>query len=153
MNLPIKVKLSGSQSMLRYGSFLTTNERNVILQDLGAKLKYLTIQNFGFTGTDRPTAWPRLSPKYANRVKRTEATLEKSGDLLRSLRVGQPDGNSISVSTDSEYAEVHQRGFGNTPPRPFFPVTRSGDLTPRAQRILDTTAAQSLQRLMKGHVK
>lgn len=145
----ITVKLSGSPRMQGFASFLTRNERDAILRKVGAKLKYLTVQNFGYAGTDRPSQWSLLSPRYAKRVKRSVATLELSGELLRSLRVSPPDGNSITVYTDNEYAEVHQKGSRHIPARPFFPINSDGSATARTQRILETTAALEMQAQMR----
>ncbi len=155
MNIPIKIKLVGSQSMMRYATFLTDSERQSILRKVGAKFKYLAVQNFGYSGTDRPSPWKPLSKDYAKRVKRSTATLDLSGELLRSIRVSPPTNTSIEVYTNNTYAEAHQNGrpAGNLPKRPFFPIDSAGNATARAQRILETTAALELQRLMRQHVK
>lgn len=153
MNLGITVKISGSINIERKASFLSQGGKDRILRALGAKLKYLTVQNFGATGTDRPSEWAPLSPHYAKRVKRPIATLELSGALLRSLRVSSPEGNSISVYTDSPYAEAHQKGNRNLLARPFFPVLPDGSATPRAQAILDTTAVQEIEKLIRENLQ
>lgn len=149
MDLGITVKLVGSPRMNAFASFLTRGERDAILRKLGAKLKFLTVQNFGFSGTNRSSTWSPLSPLYAKRVKRSVATLELSGDLFRSLRVSAPDGNSITVSTDSPYAETHQKGYKHVPARPYFPILPDGSATPYAQRVLETTAAFEMQAQMR----
>jgi phage gpG-like protein len=149
MDLGITVKLSGSPRINSFASFLTRGERDAILRKVGAKLKFLTVQNFGFNGTNRPSQWAPLSPRYSKRVKRSIATLELSGDLFRSLRVGEPDGNSITVSTDNKYAAAHQNGNERLPARPFFPITPDGSATPYAQRVLETTAALEMQAQMR----
>lgn len=153
MNLVIRVKLSGSEREKLRAQLLTEAQRNLILKDVGAKFKYLTLQNFGVTGTDRPTEWAPLSEDYAKRVKRSYATMDLKGDLFRSFRVGQPDGTSITVSTSISYAEAQQYGTDRMPPRPFFPITADGGLTNHAQNVLETTASLSLQRIMRGGVK
>lgn len=149
MNVKVTVNLSGSRSMQRFTSFLNPGERDSVLRKIGAKLKYLTILNFGFSGRNRPVNWKPLSPSYAKRVKRSVATLDLSGDLMRSIRVSAPDGNSITVSTDNEYAAAQQNGNARLPARPFFPITSTGELTPYARRVLETTAALEIQRLMR----
>lgn len=153
MNLTIKVKLSGSEREKLRARLLTEGQRNQILRDVGAKFKLFTLQNFGATGTDRPEEWAPLSPKYAKRVKRSYATLDLKGSLFRSFTVGQPDGTSITVSSNSPYAEAHQEGNEHLPARPFFPITSAGELTGHAQRVLETTAALSLQRLMRSGIR
>lgn len=155
MNLGIKVKLVGSVRMESFTSFLTRGERDAVLRKIGAILKRLTVDNLGFTGPGRPSQWAPLSPRYAKRVKRPEATLDLTGDLLRSLRVGSPDGEGIDVYTDNVYAEAHQNGnpARNLPARPFFPILPDGSPTARTQNILETTAALEIQRQMRELVK
>lgn len=139
--------------MSRYISFLTRSERDSILRRVGAKLKWLTVQNFGISGTGRPSAWKPLSKRYAKRVGRETATLEASGELMRSLRVGQPNGESITVYSDDPKAGYHQFGEGHNPLRPFFPITTDGQLTVRARNILENEAALEVQRLMRGQIR
>lgn len=135
--------------MERFASFLTYGERNEILRALGAKFKFLTVRNFGYSGNSRPVPWKPLSKPYAKRVKRDVATLELSGELFRSLRVSPPDGRSIDVFTDNIYAEAQQNGNKNLPARPFMPINPDGSAIPYAQRVLETTAALTLQSQMR----
>lgn len=141
--------------MQRKIGFLSQGGKDRILRALGAKFKYLTVQNFGFTGTDRTSPWAPLTKPYAKRVKRTVATLDLTGRLFRSLRVSPPEGNSITVSSDTAYDAAHQYGNpkGNLPARPFFPVLPNGEAMPRTQRILENTASLEIQKLIRERLQ
>lgn len=105
-----------------------------VLDAGGAKLKWLTLQNFGSSGRDRPSAWPSLSKRYANRVGRTFPTLDKSGRLFRSFRLSRSRTFITLHTQDVPYASVHQFGYHHMPLRPYFPVNPDGSLTPHAKR-------------------
>src|SRR5690348_8741597 len=96
VNLKV-VNDGASESFNRAVGYLYPGEKERVLRAVGAKFKLLSIGNFGRTGTDRPEPWKSLSPKYAKKVGRSEATLELSGELFRSLRVSPPSGDSITV--------------------------------------------------------
>ncbi len=149
METNVTVKIVGNSGTTRFASFLTDNERNEVLRKIGAKLKFLTVQNFGYTGSNRPSQWAPLSEKYAKRVKRSVATMDLTGKLMRSLRVSAPDGNSITVSSDTPYDEAQQNGNSRLPARPFFPINHDGSATPYAQRVLETTAKLAIQEQMR----
>lgn len=127
--------------------------RDSILRKMGATLKRDTVANFGLSGTDRPSPWKPLSKRYAKRVGRTAATLEVTGSLMRSLRIGQSDGEAITVYTDDPKAAYHQFGEGNNPLRPFFPITPEGQLTPRARNRIETAAQLETQRILRTQIK
>lgn len=149
--IAIKVRLlDGPSSANR---IFDRSARDSILRKMGAALKLDTVQNFGITGTDRPSNWKPLSIRYSKRVGRKSATLDLTGELMRSIRVGQPDGNSISVYTEDPKAAYHQFGEGKNPLRPFFPITPSGDLTPRARNRVETAAQLEAQRILRVQIK
>lgn len=149
MNIPFRLRLSPrSRRFFEVNSWVGPS----VLRAMGAKLSFLTYQNFGFSGKDRPEPWRRLTAKYAKRVKRDSATLDLKGRLLRSLRLGQPQGNRITVTADCEYASFHQFGNpkNNLPRRAFFPVTLSGQLTPFAQRQISQAAVNEILKLSRN---
>jgi len=148
----IKVRLIDGPSLAN--RVIDRSARDAILRRLGAKFKFLTIQNFGNSGTDRPSPWKTLTKRYSKRVGRTNATLDLTGELMRSIRVSQPNGESITVYTDDKKSESHQFGSTNQniPARPFFPIDGNGNPTPRGMRILETTAQLEAQRILRSNL-
>lgn len=153
MSNPVSIKVRLIDGPSSANRIFDRSARDSILRKMGAALKLDTVSNFGITGTDRPSPWKPLSKRYAKRVGRTHATLDLTGALMRSLRVGQPDGDSITVSTDDPKAAYHQNGEGNNPLRPFFPLLPSGQLTPRAMRRVETAAQLETQRILRAQIK
>lgn len=102
--------------------------------------------NFGFDGEDRPTQWPALTEKYAKRVKRSDATLILSEDLIESLKWDGSNADAAVVYNDSPYAVAHQFGVpeNNLPPRPFMPIQGDG-LTPYSEARVIEAAGKALE--------
>lgn len=147
MNIPVAVRVSGNNA-----NFLNINPlaNSKILQAMGARMIFLARQNFGTSGTDRPEPWQKLSRSYANRVKRKQATLYKSGAMYRSFRLGIPSSQSITVTCEAPYSSFHQDGGYHMPRRAFFPLTSAfGDLTDRARRQLETVAVLEIQKIIR----
>jgi len=109
--------------------------------------------NFGFNGEDRPTPWPALSSKYAkefhdgNRIPK----LILSGDLQRSIKIKESNGDGAEVYTDNEYAVDHQYGVPeiNLPARPFFSIV-GNSLTPYAEAQCLNAANNALVRALNN---
>ena len=82
--------------------------------------------------TLRPSPWAPRKDK-----KSTHPLLIKSGALRQSIswRVTAPD--TVVVGSDKKYASYHQFGTKRMPARPFFPVDRNGQLTPRMMRKIN----------------
>jgi phage gpG-like protein len=113
----------------------------------------ITIANFGIMGPDRPRPWDFLTPGYAKKVGRPYATLEVSGRLKASIMKGGVDGESTTVSVSNSsvpYATIHQRGGGNIPARPYFPVDKSGKVMRWTQSEVTAAAQDELRRAL-GH--
>ena len=107
----------------------------------------MVLANFGIAGVDRPTDWAKLSPAYAQKVKRQIATLQVSGALKSAVH---QDGNEVFVM-DSEvpYATVHQFGGGNNiPARPYFPIDRDGECMPYTYSQICEAAQDETRRLL-----
>lgn len=76
--------------------------------------------------TLRPSPWvPRKDKKARHPL------LIKSGSLRQSMswRITAPD--TVQIGSDKKYAGYHQQGTKKMPARPFFPIDKSGQLTPR----------------------
>lgn len=105
--------------------------------------------NFGDTGIDRPIVWEMLKKDYADKYKKGDRTpnLILKGDLLHGF-VHTVGTESASLTNIVKYADdVGQLGarYKNLPPRPFYPVEESGELTEMAQRRQDE--------IVKSHFK
>jgi|ERR1035437_819559 phage gpG-like protein len=83
-----------------------------------------TRQNLSTNTKYKDKKWPPLSPAYAKRVGRTEATLKRSGALYNSIQKSSPRNGWIEVFTKNPYAGVHFAGSKkrNIPQRNFFPM-------------------------------
>lgn len=124
---------------------------NLAMADAYAKL---VDSNFGAVGVARSETWPPLSPKYADKVGRSYATLEVSGLLRSVVRVDNSDleQSTVSVSKDEcVYALIHQvggwtgRGLRSyIPARPYFPMYENGMPTDIAEREVIQAARTAL---------
>jgi phage gpG-like protein len=114
---------------------------------MAGRFREIVMGNFGETGTDRPEEWPTLSPKYAKRVGRDEATLFVTGTLMDSVEIDPYNPDAAVVSTKCPYAMAHQYGEGNMPKRPFFPMTDL-ELTPYAEQQVMEAAQHEAERLL-----
>ena len=114
---------------------------------MAGRFREIVMENFGETGTDRPEEWPALSPKYAKRVGREEATLFVTGTLMNSVEIDPYNPDAAVVSTKCSYAMAHQYGEGNMPKRPFFPMTDL-ELTPYAEQQVMEAAQHEAERLL-----
>lgn len=139
----------------RNRQFFTVNSWTMapVLRAVGARFKLLTLRNFSQSGLDRPEPWPPLSKRYAKRVKRSHATLYKTGLMYRSFTVGPTNGDSITVSCEVPYSSYHVEGTPRMPRRSPFPVGVGGNLTPLAQRQLETAAALAIQEQFRKAIR
>lgn len=81
----------------------------------------------------RPSPW---APRKNSKAK--HPLLIKSGSLRQSIswRITAPD--TVQVGSDKKYAGYHQQGTKKMPARPFFPIDKSGQLTPRIMGKINT---------------
>ena len=99
-------------------------------------------------GTNRPEPWDELSPDYAKKVNRTEATLFLRGNLFNSIQTTTGNPEYAETYSDSPYAAAHQYGNPdrNLPARPFFPMTKGEFITPYAESECLRVCAYELNR-------
>ena len=134
MNFELKIDDLNSQLENAFKNLVSRPvARRQILGAMAARFKLSCIQNLGHSGEDRPNEWSALSPKYARRVGRPDATLDLTGRLMRSIRVNvQDDYAEVFVDPDEcVYAARHQWGDETMPKRAFFPMTET-EITPLA---------------------
>lgn len=119
---------------------------------MAGRFREIVLQNFGETGTDRPVEWEALrSKRYAKKVGRDYATLYVSGKLMDSVKIDPYNQDGAVVSTDCKYANTHQWGdeSRNIAERPFFPITKEGNITPYAESQVIEAAQNEVSRLFR----
>lgn len=129
-------------------------KRNV-LGAIGYQFWRISRENLGARGVARPHEWAELSKKYIQWLKRKFPqgpfipTLLRTGTLLNSIML-RVDNNVAEVFTDCAYAGVHQFGYKDIPERPYFPITRDGELTPYAERKMREAANAEMATILKS---
>lgn len=125
-------------------------ERHNILKDLGEKFLELTLSNFGANGENRSTPWKSLSKKYAKKVGRSYATLDRTGALKESIKLKITSEYAI-ISTSNKYAAAQAFGYRprNLPARNFWPIQNYGSpsygtLVPNANEQMFNTLNKSI---------
>jgi phage gpG-like protein len=97
----------------------------------------------------RPASWAALKPatlKAKAKKGRSSNILQATGALKASPKVGVVNAaaGTVQVGTDRPYGQFHQLGTKHLPARPFFPVDKSGNLTPRARQLVQLAAQKAL---------
>ncbi len=64
---------------------------------------------------------------YARKKKGRTSPLIDTGALFRSIRVAEPQGDSVEITSDRPYATYHQFGTTRMPARPFIPAIGGAD--------------------------
>ncbi len=124
-----------------------------VFRAMGTVFMSITMGTFNDVGSKfRPTAWAPL--KHDQRSGPAKAgdpsKLQQSGFLARSFHLDSDDTHA-SVSTPAVYAATQQLGrdFGRgapIPPRPFFPLTTDGKLTPEAEAKIKAAGERQILR-------
>lgn len=120
---------------------------------MAIRLTDIVLQNFGDTGIDRPTPWPRLGASYALQAHDGDRTPREilTGDLLASINVELGNPEYARAFTDCEYSGDQQWGSvwhgAAIPARPFFPLVgdeNTAQLTPYAESEVRDAALQAI---------
>ena len=129
MNIEIKVDTSKFDRMMSdFPAAMARAQRNALVV-IGNVVKNRTTEAFK-NPHYRPSPWaPRKNNADPNRP-----LLYKHGDLQQNFRSVVTGPDTVVVGTKVEYAKYHQTGTKHMPARPFFPVDRSGNLTPGCMR-------------------
>lgn len=118
---------------------VSADARRELLFRMINEIRFITQQNFGASGIDRPMPWQILSPGYAWEKKKGDRTptLMLKGDLIRGFRTTVGD-NSASLTNVVPYAHEHEDGaeWKNLPKRMYYPINEDGSLTPFAEKSL-----------------
>lgn len=141
----LKVQLNQLSPYLnRLGASLRGAGKRNVLGAIGYQFWKISRENLGSHGSHgshRPSEWRELSKNYIKWLQKHFPqgpfipTLLRTGTLLNSIQLTV--GNDVAeVWTDCAYAGVHQFGYGpmNIPARPYFPISKEGELTAYAQQ-------------------
>ncbi len=134
-----------------------------ILRAAGTELVSITKRSFRDPSL-RPRAWPAKSTGE-------QSNLIQKGMLVSSIRITALDAKSVTVGSDRKYAAIHQLGgvikakgkalvftiggkkiFAKQvkiPPRPFFPFTPAGELTPGAAKKVGLVIKKATDRALE----
>ncbi len=111
--------------------------------------------------------------KWKEKSDGTPSNLKRKGRLRTSLRITKVTETTVSVGSDAKYARIHQLGGvirpkggkalrfaigGKTffrkkvtiPARPYWPITRSNELTPYARLAVDSAVEATVRDLLGG---
>ena len=162
MNISIKVDTSKLDRMLAdFPATLSVAQQSALLS-IGAEIKSQAERAFRHPQY-RPSPWAPRKETYKHVVnkrtgkgkfKRTDTwpLLIKSGKLRQSISFKLEGTDAVVVGSDAKYAPFHQFGTKHMPARPFFPLDKSGDLTPRVKqkiiRIAENTMAEEFRRTL-----
>jgi phage gpG-like protein len=110
-----------------------TNKRPLLLA-MGTAAVGLGKQAFTDSNA-RPQQWAERKDKT-----KTHPLLLLSGDLEASLRGDRVSGDTVTISSKTDYSTTHQFGRDEIPARPFLPFYPNGQLSPmgkvRVERAL-----------------
>jgi phage gpG-like protein len=127
---------------------VSADARRELLFQMINEIRFITQQNFGASGIDRPQPWQILSLNYAWEKKKGDRTptLMLKGDLIRGFRTAITD-NSATLTNVVPYAEQHEHGepWKNLPKRMYYPINEDGSLTPFAEKSLEEVAQKHFQ--------
>ena len=129
MNIEIKVDTSKFDRMMSdFPAAMARAQRNALVV-IGNVVKNRTTEAFK-NPHYRPSPW---APRK-NNADPERPLLYKNGDLQQNFRSVVTGPDTVVVRTKVEYARYHQTGTKHMPARPFFPVDKSGNLTPGCMR-------------------
>ncbi len=152
MDFELSITKNFSEGDLRY--LFTDSDMRQIQNAMAFPLADIVYNNFGYSGQDRPVAWPALSGKYAKEYHMGDITptLQLTGALQSSIQIEQSNGEYTRVFTDNEYAAMHQWGIpGQLHARPFFPLygdENYSELTPFAESEVVGAAQMEVERIL-----
>jgi len=157
VNVSFTLKRDGLADYLQnVARSLDTRGRRSVLEQMGAELLEITVENFGpEENPGRPTNWPPYSPNYKAKYGQPP-DLILGRRLINNFRFDRGT-DFISLVNDTPYATIQQHGgkggSGTVPPRPYLPIQGDGEsatLTPYAERRVVARAEMALIRFIKS---
>ena len=113
------------------------------LEGIGSAVEEIARNSFTKDKSLRPSPWaPRKD-------KKKHALLLRSTDMWREIKHKVISDDTVAVGTKADYAKYHQFGTKHMPARPFFPIDKTGQLTPVAQR----TVQQKIENAYKAELE
>ena len=79
----------------------------------------------------RPSPW---APRKDKKATHPLLIKHPEGGLWKSIDHRLEGDDTVVIGSDKKYAIYHQQGTKNMPARPFFPIDKYGQLTPRIMR-------------------
>ena len=150
MNIEIKVDTSKFDKLLADVPAALARAQSQALKDIGQAVASRTTLAFRHQQM-RPSPW---APRKKSKRDDGHPLLIKSGALRQSIGWKLQGSDTVVIGTDRKYAGYHQTGTKNMPARPFFPVDRSGNLTPQMKSkidgIVEKTFAEELRKTIGG---
>lgn len=154
MDIHLKIEQADIDEMSQEVADMLNACRQPVQGAMGEAYFEIVRSNFGDVGVDRPISWLPLSWSYAQRVKRSNATLYVTGRLESAIQFSNADPNEATVSVSGvPYAAAHQYGYApnNLPPRPYFPFNPyNGETTPFTLNVVKEAAEKELARCLWG---
>lgn len=155
-DLTFTIRVTGDsldQSLHRWFEVMSGPGCRRILEAIGDEVCYITWENFGEAGSNRPFGWPPLSPKYQKAIGYYgPPKLILNGDLISSVKVQELTDDTVTVGSDIEYASIHQFGEGIVPARPYFPFYGDaiGDatMTPFCERRVNQVVENTVRQIV-----
>lgn len=114
------------------------------LKVMGTVVKSMSQRAFT-TASLRPTSWA------ARKDKKPHNLLQKSTNLMKSIRIVSVNNSRVVIGSDKKYAVIHQLGGkagrgkkASIPARPYMPFYK-GKMLPKAASRVEVTLRSSLQ--------
>lgn len=126
-----------------------------ILASMATALQSWVVQSFS-DAAKRIMAWPDRRRYYKGRGWVTEpSNLQLSTKLRQSIRVRETTPTRAVIATDAAYAAAHQFGYPrrNLPPRPYFPVSQGGNLSPASEKSVAAAGQAALDAELRKAAK
>lgn len=98
--------------------------------------------------------WVELAPKTIKNYEYLgykgdwlRPTLERSGDLIHSINVNYRNNLTFEIIANTPYAEIHQKGGGNIPARPYIVIQDS------TKKQIENLIEEGFNEYIKTHQK
>lgn len=137
----------------------------IFLREVGREVLDLIYEAFlvksrGGVGSDG-ISWAELKESTLERRRRKGVThdrrLEEAGDLLASLKPGEPgavpnqvfkvEPGAVTVGSSDSKAEKHQNGRGHVPPRPITPP--GGEIPPGWDEAMNEALERGMEKVVE----
>ena len=140
MNIEVKVDTSKLDRLLADFPVALARAQRQALMDIGQAVTSRATLAFR-SPPMRPSPWV---PRKPSKRDDGHPLLIKSGSLRQSIGWKLDGRDTVVSGTDRKYAGYHQTGTKRMPARPFFPVDRSGNLTPQMKSKINKLVEKAM---------